>query len=295
MQKEAQEELFEEETLEVEVEKEEKPQEESVEAEVAEEPSKTSDDELDSYSESVQKRISKLTAKMREAERREKAALEYAQSVQKQLDDSSKKTRSLDESFVSEFETRVNYQEQSLRNNLREAIDRGDIDAQVEAQTALAKLAQDNERLAYVKRQREAQAEQTVQQPEPAQPQPQAQPQVDPKAQAWADKNEWFGSDEPMTLTAFSIHKSLVESEGFDPQSDDYYRELDTRIRTEFPHKFETKQAKSSGPVVAGANRNTQRSNKKSVKLTESQVAIARKLGITNEQYARQLLRLQES
>ena len=98
-----------------------------------------------------------------------------------------------------------------------------------------------------------------------------------------------------MTLTAFSIHKSLVESEGFDPQSDDYYRELDTRIRTEFPHKFETKQAKSSGPVVAGANRNTQRSNKKSVKLTESQVAIARKLGITNEQYARQLLRLQES
>ena len=295
MQKEAQEELFEEETLEVEVEKEEKPQEESVEAEVAEEPSKTSDDELDSYSESVQKRISKLTAKMREAERREKAALEYAQSVQKQLDDSSKKTRSLDESFVSEFETRVNYQEQSLRNNLREAIDRGDIDAQVEAQTALAKLAQDNERLAYVKRQREAQAEQTVQQPEPAQPQPQAQPQVDPKAQAWADKNEWFGSDEPMTLTAFSIHKSLVESEGFDPQSDDYYQELDTRIRTEFPHKFETKQAKSSGPVVAGANRNTQRSNKKSVKLTESQVAIARKLGITNEQYARQLLRLQES
>ena len=295
MQKEAQEELFEEETLEVEVEKEEKPQEESVEAEVAEEPSKTSDDELDAYSESVQKRISKLTAKMREAERREKAALEYAQSVQKQLDDSSKKTRSLDDSFVSEFETRVNYQEQSLRNNLREAIDRGDIDAQVEAQTALAKLAQDNERLAYVKRQREAQAEQTVQQPEPAQPQPQAQPQVDPKAQAWADKNEWFGSDEPMTLTAFSIHKSLVESEGFDPQSDDYYRELDTRIRTEFPHKFETKQAKSSGPVVAGANRNTQRSNKKSVKLTESQVAIARKLGITNEQYARQLLRLQES
>ena len=295
MQKEAQEELFEEEAVEVEVEKEEKPQEESVETEVAEEPSKTSDDELDAYSESVQKRISKLTAKMREAERREKAALEYAQSVQKQLDDSSKKTQSLDESFVSEFETRVNYQEQSLRNNLREAIDRGDIDAQVEAQTALAKLAQDNERLAYVKRQREAQAEQTVQQAEPAQPQPQAQPQVDPKAQAWADKNEWFGTDEPMTLTAFSIHKSLVESEGFDPQSDDYYRELDTRIRTEFPHKFETKQVKSSGPVVAGANRNTQRSNKKSVKLTESQVAIARKLGITNEQYARQLLRLQES
>ena len=293
MQKEAQEELFEEDTVEVEVEKEEKPQEESVEAEVVEEPVKASEDELESYSESVQKRISKLTAKMREAERREKAALEYAQSVQKQLDESSKKTDALDESFVSEFETRVTYQEQSLRNSLREAIDRGDVDAQVEAQTALAKLAQDNERLAYVKKQRETQAQQVVEQPQAAQPQ--APAQVDPKAQAWAEKNEWFGTDEPMTLTAFSIHKSLIETEGFDPQSDEYYQELDTRIRSEFPHKFEVKQVRSSGPVVAGANRNTQRSNKKSVKLTESQVAIARKLGITNEQYARQLLRLQES
>lgn len=293
MQKEAQDELFEEDTVEVELEKEEKPQDESVEAEVVEETVKASDDELESYSESVQKRISKLTAKMREAERREKAALEYAQSVQKQLDESSKKTNALDESFVSEFETRVTYQEQSLRNSLRDAIDRGDIDAQVEAQTALAKLAQDNERLAYVKRQRETQAQEVVEQPQAAQPQSQAQ--VDPKAQAWAEKNEWFGTDEPMTLTAFSIHKSLIETEGFDPQSDEYYQELDTRIRNEFPHKFEVKQVRSSGPVVAGANRNTQRSNKKSVKLTESQVAIARKLGITNEQYARQLLRLQES
>ena len=293
MPKEAQNELFDEDAVEVEVENEEKPQEESIETEVVEVPLKNSDDELETYSEGVQKRISKLTAKMREAERREKAALEYAQSVQQQLDESSKKTNALDESFVSEFETRVNYQEQSLRNTLREAIDRGDVDGQVEAQTALAKLAQDNERLAYVKRQRENQTQQVTQQPEP--PQPQAPAQVDPKAQAWADKNEWFGSDEPMTLTAFSIHKSLVESEGFDPQSDDYYQELDTRIRSEFPHKFEVKQTRSSGPVVAGANRNTQKSNKKSVKLTESQVAIARKLGITNEQYARQLLRLQES
>ena len=291
MQKEAQTELFEEDEVEVEV--EEQKTQETIETEVAEDTAKASDDELESYSESVQKRISKLTAKMREAERREKAALEYAQSVQKQLDDSSKKTNALDESFVSEFETRVTYQEQSLRNSLREAIDRGDIDAQVEAQTALAKLAQDNERLAYVKRQRENQAGQVAETPQP--PQPQAPAQVDPKAQAWAEKNEWFGTDEPMTLTAFSIHKSLIETEGFDPQSDEYYNELDTRIRSEFPHKFGTKKSKSSGPVVAGANRNISTSNKKSVKLTESQVAIARKLGITNEQYARQLLRLQES
>ena len=126
MPKEAQNELFDEDAVEVEVENEEKPQEESIETEVVEDPLKNSDDELESYSEGVQKRISKLTAKMREAERREKAALEYAQSVQQQLDESSKKTNALDESFVSEFETRVNYQEQSLRNTLREAIDRGD-------------------------------------------------------------------------------------------------------------------------------------------------------------------------
>mgnify|MGYP001030655752 CR=1 FL=1 len=295
MPKEAQKELFEEtEELEVEVENETETETDSQEPAV-EEPTtqESSSDELDSYSDGVQKRISKLTAKMREAERREKAALEYAQSVQKQLEESSQRTKGLDDSFVNEFETRVTYQEESLQNKLRDAIDRGDVDGQVEAQKNMAKLAHETERLAYVKRQREQAAvapqPQAVQQPQAPQPTP------DPKAQQWADKNEWFGTDEPMTLTAFSIHKKLVEEEGFDPQSDEYYQELDDRIQKDFPHKFGGKTARSSGPAVAGANRGAQRSNKKSVKLSESQVAIARKLGITNEQYAKQLLRMQNS
>ena len=221
----------------------------------------------------------------------------YAQAVQKQLQESNQKSTALDDSFVSEFETRVTYQEESLRNKLKEAIDRGDVDKQVEAQAALAKLAQDNERLAYVKKQKEHIAKQVEQvQAAPQQvPQQQAPAQPDPKASAWAERNSWFGSDEPMTLTAFSIHKKLVEEEGYDPTSDDYYGELDNRIRRDFPHKFESKTNKSSGPAVAGANRGGKTSGKKSVKLSQSQVAIAKKLGITNEQYAKQLLALQNS
>jgi len=298
MPEEKQKELFEEsEDLEIEVEeeKEEEPQEVAAE-EPKEQAAESSDDELENYSESVQKRISKLTAKMREAERREKAATEYAQAVQKQLQESTQKSTVLDDSFVSEFETRVTYQEESLRNKLKEAIDRGDVDKQVEAQAALANLAQDNQRLAYVKQQKEVQAKQLEQmQQTPQQPVQQAPTQPDPKASAWAERNAWFGQDEPMTLTAFSIHKKLVEEEGYDPTGDEYYNELDSRMRRDFPHKFGEKTNRSSGPAVAGANRSGKTSNKKSVKLTQSQVAIAKKLGITNEQYAKQLLALQNS
>ena len=297
MPEEKQKELFEEsEDLEIEVEeeKEEEPQEVAAE-ESKEQAAESSDDELENYSESVQKRISKLTAKMREAERREQAATEYAQAVQKQLQESTQKSTALDDSFVSEFETRVTYQEESLRNKLKEAIDRGDIDQQVEAQTALAKLAQDNERLAYVKRQKEYAAKQAeIAQATPQQAPQQQKPIPDPKATAWAERNTWFGQDEPMTLTAFSIHKKMVEEEGYDPTSDDYYNELDNRIRRDFPHKFGEKTNRTSGPAVAGANRTSKSSNKKSVKLTQSQVAIAKKLGITNEQYARQKVRMQQ-
>ncbi len=300
MPEEKQKELFEEsEDLEIEVEedKEEETQEVATEeSQPKERVADSSDDELEQYSESVQKRISKLTAKMREAERREQAATEYAQAVQKQLQESTQKSTALDDSFVSEFETRVTYQEESLRNKLKEAIDRGDIDQQVEAQTALAKLAQDNERLAYVKRQKEYAAKQAeIVQATPQQAPQQQKPTPDPKATAWAERNTWFGQDEPMTLTAFSIHKKMVEEEGYDPTSDDYYNELDNRIRRDFPHKFGEKTNRTSGPAVAGANRTSISSNKKSVKLTQSQVAIAKKLGITNEQYAKQLLALQNS
>lgn len=257
--------------------------------------------ELEQYSEGVQKRISKLTAKMREAERREKAALTFAQATKQELDDVRRKTSTLDNSYVAEFENRVTAEKELWKSTLKEAIDRGDIDAQVEAQGKLGELGVHTERLAQVKTQREQQAQQP-QQPQQLTPyqQQQAQrtpPPPDPKASDWASKNEWFGTDEPMTLTAFSIHKALVDTEGYDPQSDEYYNEVDKRMRTEFPHKFGNTPARgrNSGPAVASANRNSGKSKQQKIKLTKSEVAIADKLGVSYEQYARQKQRLQTS
>lgn len=256
--------------------------------------------ELEQYSEGVQKRISKLTAKMREAERREKAALTFAQATKQELDDVRRKTSTLDNSYVAEFENRVTAEKELWKSTLKEAIDRGDIDAQVEAQGKLGELGVHTERLAQVKTQREQQAQQP-QQPQqltPYQQQVQRQPPPpDPKASDWASKNEWFGKDEPMTLTAFSIHKTLVDTEGYDPQSDEYYNEVDKRMRTEFPHKFGNAPARNrnSGPAVASANRGSTRSKQQKIKLTKSEVAIADKLGVSYEQYARQKQRLQTS
>jgi len=288
---------------EIEVEVEEDADTESQEASASEEsdtaePAKASgDDELENYGEGVQKRISKLTAKMREAERREQAALEYAKSVQKQLEEANTRTTTLDNSFVTEFEGRITYQEQALRNQLRDAIDRGDVDGQVEAQRQLAQTATEVQRLNYIKAQREQQAQQPVQ-PQPQQVQQPQQPKPDPKAEAWAERNEWFGQNEPMTLTAFSIHKQLAENEGFDTTSDEYYAELDRRMRVEFPHKFAEESAPRttrSGPAVAGATRNSSKNNSGKVKLSKSQVAIANKLGVSLEQYAKQVARMQNS
>ena len=243
------------ETDEVEVEVLETEEQENPEAEVEVE-TKTevkpkpeqSDEELEQYSEGVKKRISKLTAKMREAERREQAALQYAQAAKKELEENQKKNLSLDSSYVTEFENRVKLQDQLLRSNLKEAIDRGDVDAQVEAQAQLAAVASQNDKLAMIKQQQEERAQQPAPVAEPQQPQ-QPAPR-DPKADAWAAKNEWFGTDEPMTLTAFSIHKTMVEVEGWDATSDEYYAEVDKRMRQEFPHKFGL-VPRQSGPVVA--------------------------------------------
>jgi len=201
--------LDEEDNFEVEVAEEE---EQDSGGEQPEEPRASGDsDELADYSEGVKKRISKLTAKMREAERREQAALQYAQSVQKQLEESSRRTSSLDQSFVQEFENRVTLQDQLLRRELKDAIDRGDIDRQVEAQKQLAQIASHSERLQYVKQQQQQALAAQQRQMAPQQvPQPQAQPQQqrrpDPKAEQWAERNEWFGSDEAMTITASAIH-----------------------------------------------------------------------------------------
>ena len=249
-----------------------------------------SDEELEQYSEGVKKRISKLTAKMREAERREQAALQYAQAAKKELEENQKKNLALDSSYTTEFENRIKLQDQLLRNNLKEAIDRGDIDAQVEAQTQLAAVASQNDKLAMIKQQQEERAQQPAPVAEPQQPQ-QPAPR-DPKADAWAAKNEWFGTDEPMTLTAFSIHKTMVEVEGWDATSDEYYAEVDKRIRQEFPHKFGL-TTRQSGPVVASANRGGQKKGKQKIQLTKSEVAIADKLGVSYEQYAKQKARMQ--
>ena len=267
------------------------------ETERAQEPTESApqaeNQELENHSEKVQKRIAKLTGKMREAERREKAALEYAQSVQKQLEENKQKTTSLDTSFVNEFENRVTLQNEMLQTQLKEAIDRGDVDKQVEVQKQLATAAHENERLKYVKQQREQQqkaAEVATQQPQQPQQVPQRNP--DPKAKQWAEQNEWFGKDEPMTLTAFSIHKKMIEEEGWDGATDDYYVELDNRIRKEFPHKFNQEGgATRNSPAVASATRRATK-GKKSVKLSSSQVAIAKKLGVSLEDYAKQVARL---
>ena len=265
----------------------------SAEESSSEKPTKESDDELENYTEGVQKRIGKLTAKMREAERREQAALVYAQAVQKQLEEANHRSSSLDTSYVNEFENRVKSENELLRETLKRAIDRGDIDAQIEAQQRIATLAGQQERLAYVKQEQERRNAQPVPQQQPYQPPQKAKP--DARAEDWASRNEWFGSDEPMTLTAMYLHKQLTEVEGFDPTSDDYYAEIDNRIRVEFPHKFQAAKSKATGgPKVASASRGGGNGNgRREIKLTPSQVAISKKLGITEQQYAKQLLRMQ--
>ncbi len=251
----------------------------------------TSDEDLEGYSDKVKKRIEKLTYKMREAERREKAATEYAQSVQKQNEELAKRSSQIDESYISEYDQRVTSQEDGLKKKLSDAINLGDVDAQIEAQKSIAKLAIESERLNVAKHQLEQRKA------APPQPQPQAQPQPtnqpDPKARSWAERNSWFGENEPMTLTAFSIHKNLVENEYFDPSSDEYYQELDKRIREEFPHKFQQDNRSSARAPVAGATRSSGKPSNKKIKLSPSQVAIADKLGVSYEQYAKQLARLQ--
>ncbi len=251
----------------------------------------TSDEDLEGYSDKVKKRIEKLTYKMREAERREKAATEYAQSVQKQNEELAKRSSQIDESYLSEYDQRVTSQEDVLKKKLSDAINLGDVDAQIEAQKSIAKLAIESERLSVAKHQLEQRKA------APPQPRPQAQPQPtnqpDPKARSWAERNSWFGENEPMTLTAFSIHKNLVENEYFDPSSDEYYQELDKRIREEFPHKFQQDSRSPTRAPVAGATRSSGKPSNKKIKLSPSQVAIADKLGVSYEQYAKQLARLQ--
>lgn len=267
-------------------------------AEAAPERPAGNEDELENYSESVKKRIAKLTGRLREAERREQAALEYAKALKTQQDQLGQRTQQLEAGHLKEYGERLKAQEVLLKQSLKSAIDRGDTDRQVEAQQALATLAMEQRNFENLSARQNAaprqQPQEQVRQATQPQAQVQAAPPPDPKAEAWAQRNDWFGKDEAMTVTAFAIHKKLVENEGFDPTSDDYYGELDKRIRTEFPHKFQRQQAQPRPNTVAPAVRTVQNNNRTTtqVKLTPSQVAIAKKLGVPLEQYARQVAKL---
>ena len=259
------------------------------------EASETSDEDLEGYSEKVKKRIKNLTYKMRESERREQAAVEYAKGLQKTNEELTERSSTLDNAFVSELSGRIETQESKIQKDLQDAINMGDVDAQVKAQSALAELAVEKNQAAGAKRELERR-KQAPKQPQqvPQQPQQQApqQTQPDPKAQSWAEKNNWFGQDEPMTLTAFSIHRTLIEEEFYDPTSDDYYSELDNRIREAFPHKFK-KSSQNRSPVAPASRSSGGVAKKGKIKLSASQVAIADKLGVSYEQYAKQLARIQ--
>ena len=264
---------------------------ESKEVVVEEKKETASEGEMEDYGKKVQSRIDKLTKKVREAERREAAAVEYAKGVQDQAQSLQNRVGNLDRGYVLEYSNRVKAQTEDAKKRLKEAMDAGDIDSQVTAQQDLARLAIESERVkateAKRERAKEAAEKQQYQPPNPQQQYQQRPPQArpDPRAEEWAEKNEWFGQDEPMTLTSFSIHRKLVE-EGFDPKSDSYYSEIDNRMRETFPHKFE--QQVSPSQTVASANRSTPGVKRKgTVRLTPSQVAIAKKLGVPLSEYAK--------
>ena len=282
-------------------EKVEAPVEETIEVEQVEQPveakkeePETKKDELEEYSKGVQSRIAKLTRKMREAERQKEEAIAFAEAQKIQKEEVEGRLNKLDKSYVSEFESRVTTNMAAAKLALRNAIESQNIDAQISAQEQIANLTMDNARLNSLKL---AEKEVPVAQPRNVNitPQRTANVQTDPRAEDWALRNNWFGNDSAMTYTAFDIHKTLVESEGYDPQSNEYYQEVDKRIRLEFPHKFDkiegTSTERTNKPVqnVASAKRSASNGRRKTVKLTPSQVAIAKRIGVPLEEYAKQL------
>ena len=276
----------------IEVEEVAQPEEKKEGGEVEEEPKDEKKEELEKYSEGVQKRISKLTRKMREAERQKEEAVVYAQSVKRDKEDLESKFSRLDKSYVSEFESRVKTNMKAAKQALKIAIESQNVDGQVTAQEQIATLTMDAARLNALKIAETSKPKEKDVKITPQQYRPHVAP--DPKAEDWATKNTWFGNNSAMTYTAFDIHKKLVEEEGFDPKSNDYYSEVDKRIRLEFPHKFgkidetSTEREKPS-QNVASAKRSALTGRRKTVKLTPSQVAIAKRLGVPLEDYAKQL------
>ena len=268
---------------------EEKKEEEKKEEEKPEEKPEEKKQELEAYSEGVKKRIAKLTKKWREAERQREAALDYAKGVQAEHSQLRTRFSRLEPDYVKALESRVISGIDAAKAKLHTAREANDINAEVEAQKSIAQLGIEEARLNALKEQQSRAKEREVKTPSLDQaiaPQP-----IDPKAEAWAENNEWFGKDNAMTYSAFDLHKKLTEEEGFDPKSDEYYAEVDKRMRLDFPHKFvNTKSQESTKPTqtVASATRSV-KPGRKTVRLTSSQVAIAKKLGVPLEEYAKQL------
>jgi hypothetical protein len=251
------------------------------------------EDDLSDYSQAVKKRISTLTYKFREEEKQRQAAVEFAESVKKQNDELKSKLDKLDNTYVGEFDTRVQSQSIAAKEAYRKAVEDNDVDAMYEAQQNISRIAMEEARLNQLKTRKEEQIKEAEKAPaeQPQAQQPQAQPKPDPKAEEWAKKNTWFGQDQTMTYAAFGLHKQLIEEEGFDATSDDYYTELDNRIRSEFPHKFQETPRKSNSPRVASAGTTASKSSspkgRRTVKLTASQIAIAKRLNVPLEEYAK--------
>ena len=277
-------------TVEMVEDKKEEPR--TTEQEPVKEETKEDDSKLEEYSRGVQSRIAKLTRKMREAERQRDSATEYARAVEQQRQSDQKKYFKMDSDYQKRFEENVKTGMDAAQRELAAAIESGDAKAQVDANKRIATLAFENAKMQQMKEGREdVKLSDGGKLPERTPRALPSQEPSDPRAEGWAAKNSWFGQDRAMTFTAFEIHKDLVEKEGYDPQSNEYYEEVDKRIRVDFPHKFgNTEQQKTTRPVqsVASANRSV-KPGRKTVKLTSSQVAIAKKLGVPLEDYAKQL------
>ena len=254
------------------------------------------DDQFSKAESATQKRIDRLTKKMRTAEREREEALRYAQKVQQEADELKTRVTSMDQNYINEYSSRVDTQMSAAETKLKSAMEIGDTAQAVEAQKEISRLTIEADRASQAKAQQES-LKNTLQPTQQAQPTPQPVKPPDPKAQKWAEKNDWFGTDEAMTYAAFGIHKRMVENEGFDPSSNEYYTELDNRMRTEFPHKLNggaeapSTESRSNRPAqtVASVSRSATsgRSKSRKVKLTPTQVDIAKRLGVPIEEYAK--------
>jgi cell division protein FtsB len=277
----------------VEVEIDAPEEQESTEVEKTPVEPKSGDDELESYSQKVQGRIKKLTERYRKEERDREEAVSMSQKLLEENNKLKSQVKNLDKGYVSSEENRLKSEQASVKQRYRDAYDAGDSDAMFAAQEQLSQMSLMQERVRAARHRLTVQEQEPApqaQQSQKAAPAPQKAAAPDPRAQQWADKNEWFGSDEVMTYASFGIHRKLVEEEGFDPSSDEYYGEVDKRMRSEFPQKFAG--AKKTGnsqvaPAGSSATRSTAKSGRRSVKLSPSQIAMAKRLNVPLEEYAK--------